>query len=499
LTERSVALTAQRSSAWTANVALLAAPAAFLLLHLAHMTFVDPDVWHQMALFREALALGHLPLADPFAYTPTIYPSVQHEWGTGALLYLVVDRLGEPGFVVLKYLLSGGVCAATYFCARKRGAHAIAVAALAPLAITAGMIGFTTIRAQVFTLLGLALLLLLIEFDRQGGRRWCWVGLPLFIAWLNLHAGFVVGAGVLLLHTAEQWCRGANVRHLVALLLAIGALVAVNPYGTEYYRYLLHGLLMPRPLISEWAPLWATDPGLFRAYLVSLLLVGYAASVIGPRRMAGLTILLVTAWLAARHTRHLSLYLVVWTAYLPAWLEQTPLGGLLSALWERWRPVVLVGCVAVTAFCLTRTAQAHPWQVWLPQRPEHEALGLPVYPVAAVDYLQAVDFRGRLMVPFIPGGYVIWRLHPHAQVSIDGRYEVAYQPGVLEENVAFYEARPGWQGTLEKYPTDAVLVPRTSAVAAELPALDGWQRVHRDDAFDVYMRGKPQPRLSGQP
>jgi hypothetical protein len=59
--------------------------AALAMLYVAGVSrFVDPDVWHLMALFRETLAAGWVPLEDRFAYTPTVYPVVQHEWGTGA-------------------------------------------------------------------------------------------------------------------------------------------------------------------------------------------------------------------------------------------------------------------------------------------------------------------------------------------------------------------------------------------------------------------------------
>jgi hypothetical protein len=86
--------------------AALAALGGLFLLYLCQLTFVDPDLWHEMALFGEALEQGGIPLADSFAYTPTIYPVVHHEWGTGAILYLVADRFGAPGIMVLKYLLT---------------------------------------------------------------------------------------------------------------------------------------------------------------------------------------------------------------------------------------------------------------------------------------------------------------------------------------------------------------------------------------------------------
>jgi hypothetical protein len=53
---------------------------AFLCQLIAY-NFVDIDLWHQMALIRESVAAGHLLKADPYAYTPTVRPWIDHEWG----------------------------------------------------------------------------------------------------------------------------------------------------------------------------------------------------------------------------------------------------------------------------------------------------------------------------------------------------------------------------------------------------------------------------------
>jgi hypothetical protein len=38
-------------------------------------------------------------------------------------------------------------------------------------------------------------------------------------------------------------------------------LTVVNPYGWDYVPYLWHALLLDRPLVEEWAPLWAAAGG----------------------------------------------------------------------------------------------------------------------------------------------------------------------------------------------------------------------------------------------
>lgn len=473
-----------RLARWTAIGAL----ASMFLMHLGLLTFVDPDLFHEMALAREALALGRLPLEDRFAYTPTVYPSVHHEWGTGAVLYAATAAGGAPALMGLKYLLAFGIAALALRAARRAGAAWETILMVAPVTILAGIIGFTTIRAQVFTLAGLALLLNFLEADRQGRRGWVGPWLVVYGVWLNLHAGFVVGAAFYAAHAAEQFCRRRPVGHLLLGGAAMAALVAVNPYGPRYVGYLAHGLTLPRPLITEWQPLWTGDPTMFTAYLLSLVLLLYAVGRVGWRRLPGLVLVLLAAIAAARHTRHVSLYLVVWLALAPGYLQLTPLGEALRGTWRRRHRWVAAGAALVMGFCLARSLPAEPWRMRVPTTPADEAAGLPVYPVAAVDYLERADFAGNLFVPFVPGGYVSWRLHPHVKVSLDGRYEVAYQHGILEENVAFYRAEPGWEATLARYPTDLVLAPRSGPLAAALEERGDWPRVYEDATYALYAR-----------
>ncbi|MBS0210317.1 MAG: hypothetical protein JSS27_15330 [Planctomycetes bacterium] len=471
-----------------ALAAALAALVGMFLVNLGQLTFVDPDLWHEMALARETLQLGRLPLEDRFSYTPTVYPVVHHEWGAGFLFYGVAQLLGAPGIMALKYALSLGVGACCFLVARRRGASQAVIITLAPAILLAGCYGFTTIRAQLLTMFCLGLLLWCLELDRTGRRWWMIAWLPVQLVWLNVHAGFVVGLGLFALYTVEQAVRRQPFRHLVLLGAALGALVLVNPYGADYVPYLLHALSMPRPMIIEWRPLWQNDPGTFSVYLLSVLMVAYAWTQLGLRRMQGLLVWAATAYAALSHTRHLSLYFVVWLCFVPAWLQQTRLGDLVVNLWQRRRTAIVAFSSAIAVLCLMRIVPAAPWQMKMPNTPAEELTGRPMYPTGAVDYLGEVKFSGNLMVPFVPGGYVMWKLHPAVKVSLDGRYEVAYQHGLLEQIEALYQAEPGWQETLARYPSDAILVPRACPLAGELAKVETWRRCYRDGAYDIYTR-----------
>jgi hypothetical protein len=461
------------------------------LAHLSGLTFVDPDLFHEMALAREFLTLGHMPLEDRFAYTPTVNPSVHHEWGTGLVLYLVATTLGSHGIMLLKYALTIAVVTGCYYCARRRGANFATIALLCAVPIVGGCMGFTTIRAQLFTMFCLVAMLIGLDQDRAGNRRWLWWFVPLFVCWLNLHAGFVVGAGLIGVHAVEQCLRRQPSKHLFVLCGVLAALVIVNPYGWLYYPYLAHGLLLPRPMIIEWRPLWQAEPSsLFHVYLFSVFLALYCVMQLGWRRTVGVLVLLVSAYAAVKHTRHLSIYFVVWLAYVPGWLQETRLGRMIGDLWDRRKTSVAYVSVAVGVLALVQIVPAAPWKMRIPTTSAEEETGRPMYPTGPVEHLRNIDFRGNLMVPFVPGAFVSWKLHPQVKVSLDGRYEVAYQRGILEENEHMYQAKDGWRATLDKYPTDVLLVPRSTPLAFAMERLDDvpWTLFYRDAAYDMYSR-----------
>ena len=331
-------------------------------------------------------------------------------------------------------------------------------------------------------------LLYALDRDREG-RRW-WIGpwLVLYLLWVNLHGGFLVGAALYGAHCAEQLVRRQPVRHLILVALVMVALIAVNPYGTAYYSYLWKALGTDRSLITEWAPLWTASPPTILVYVISLAVVAYAVRRSGVSRLPGLNIVVLAACAALRHQRHLSLYAVAWLCYVPAFVEHTRLGETLVALWarQRWAMATLwtlVGLAVTTALVLRQ-----PWHLPVPANKGERRVLTPLYPVGAVAYLEQLGFRGNLMTPFTIGAFVTWNLYPAVKISLDGRYEAAYPPDALPEDIAFYGAERGWQDTLAKYPTDAVLIPTNRLVCQAMHQAEGWSRVYRDDVYEIYAR-----------
>ena len=459
---------------------------AVLLLSRISLNIVDPDIFHEMALIRESLVLGHIPTVDHFSYGPTHPYVVQHEWGSGAIAYFVATRFGAPGILLLKYLLAAllaWLCVAT---ARLRDPDPLpALCWIAPVAILFTGAAFSPIRGHLYSMIFMACLPSFLESDRRGNRRWIAIWLPFSVLWFNLHGGAFVGVLLLGAHAFEQFLRRSPWLHL--LLVATGMLAAavVNPYGARYYAYLWQALRMSRPAIGEWRPVWDSFPTVSAVtFGLSLLLLLYLAARTGVRTMPGIVILLATAAATALHIRMFPFYGIAWACYVPGFLLASPFAPRLKACFDRPSMLFQAAWIIVAMYFLNVAITYRPWILEVPGESNINEV---VYPTGAVQYLADQQFRGNAMVPFEYGGYVSWKLYPAVRVAVDSRYEVAYSSQWVEEVFRFYRADAGWQETLAGHPTDVILLRRTDPLARAI-ALVPWRRVYIDRSYSIYAR-----------
>src|SRR5579863_1042900 len=270
------------------NFAAYAGLASFFLSLIA-FNLVDVDIWHEMALIRESLRAGHLLTRDIFAYVPTAYPTVHHEWGTGLIAYALTRWFGGNAILVLKYLIVFVIGLVSLRCAEALGGDPQVWAILCPIAIFLSHVGFlSVIRAQAYTFLFAACCFWAFAQDRQGKRRWLIAWLCVFPVWLNLHGGFVVGIGLLALYALERALAGQRFRHLLFLLAATVGETFINPFGPAYIRYITRALAMTRPHIHEWQPVWIYGFWWTTIFLAAIAIAVYGVAKIGIRHAPGL-------------------------------------------------------------------------------------------------------------------------------------------------------------------------------------------------------------------
>lgn len=473
---------------------LLVLTAGVLWFALAR-TIADPDLWGHVLFGLDLIRTGRIIRPDTYSYLSGSTAWINHEWLAEALFGLAYRAGGATGLVLLKMALGLTVMGLVLAHLLRRGLRTLHAVVLLLLAFTLVSVGTNTVRPQIFTFLGLVLLLLALDAADHGRARWL-AAVPLVMAaWVNLHGGFLAGVALLLvwggahvLVAAIRYRRGAP--QSPPGLPAVGAAIVggllgtlLNPYGVRLWSFLLETATVPRPEISEWAqtPL-ATWEG--ACYLILLAACAYAMQARGRLpALPALAIFLALAFGALSAIRHLPLFGLaapILAADAMAALSRRRTPAARGPRSSRVASLLLVLTAVIVALSI-------PWL----RGPRIEAAAQG-FPARAVGTLRESGVDGNLAVHFDWGEYAIWHLAPALEVSVDGRRETVYDEEIYQANIQFIFGVGDWDRLLDDHPTDLVLIPRQLPVYNLLQLKPGWTAVYEDDVAAVFARdGSP--------
>src|SRR5689334_1596610 len=432
----------------------------------------DADLWGHVRFGQELLASHRLVMADTHSFTSD-KPWINHEWLAEVAMASAYAALGALGLNLLRLGCLAIIAALIWrrlstFNPPTRILDALIVVAMLGVQSRAAQV-----RPQLFSLLLFSVLLtILTDVDRRGDRRVLLLIPPLMSLWANLHGGWIVGLECLISWTGCKLLleRGTS-RHrimLVAVVVAAALATALNPHGVGLWWFLLDTVRMNRPYIEEWQPVYRLP---IWAWLFWLLPTGLAMLAalrskfrVEPRY--GLIVLLLagTSLLVSR----LDAFFTLAVAFLMA----EPL----AANWrhsiadrqpqrriQRLRPALGVAAIVALVLIASRAARI---QIGHPPMPEREA----------VEFIQRAGLRGRVLVWFDWGEYVIWHFSPQLRVSIDGRRETVYSDELIASHMAFYLGDSKAMDLPARIAADYIWVPKWIPVVAKLRD-QGWAPV----------------------
>jgi hypothetical protein len=436
---------------------------ALIVLPIIVRTFADPDLWGHTRFGLDMLATHTLPSDDPYSFTQDI-PWINHEWLSELIMGGAYRAAGPIGLVVLKAAL-----VATFF-ALMAGAYASAsplVTGPALFLVAWGTAYVTsTLRPQLWTLIGVALICRLLM---TAPRPWWLIALPtLFVVWVNMHGGWIVGAGLLVVWTGVQICRRGAPRGLIASVAVLSALATlVNPYGWQMWAFLATTVRMSRD-IAEWRPL-LTLPVLD---WMPWLLVVIGASVCAfskprpPIERIAMTAMLAYAALRVARTAPLCVVAAVllMRPTVVASKFNVPLTfDLPSRSALRGLAVALLAVAVISGAVMTRLARCIPIAGdWSPD-------------LVAGHALIGAQVRGKMVTWFDWGEYTLWHLGRGLRVSMDGRRETIYSDTVLERHFALYEGTPEGLAYLQRLDADYVWLPASKTRTRDWLAAHGYR------------------------
>lgn len=473
----------------------------FGLLAMTARNAVDPDLWWHLRTGQWITENRRIPHSDPFSFTRAGQPWVSHEWLSEVVFYKIWRHSGAPGLIVFSAIVTTVGFMLLYRRCPGPPYSAAAATALGALASAPSW----GVRPQMFTFAMASLLLWLLERglergqDREQDRPWLLVWIPpLFLLWLNLHAGFALGPALMLAYgvglifevasgdTPWQQARPLLLRLLI-LLLACLALVPLNPSGAQLYRYPLDTLRSAgmRSFIAEWF-----SPDFHQLLYLSLLVVWLVLLVVLARsrscpKARVLVPLTMTSIAALDAVRHIPIFVllaipVIAAAFsAPSPSRPIPPRTLSSA--GRFRP--LFNSVAVVLMAVFAVAR---WEILARGQTAAESR---LFPQRAVEVLRSRNLSGQgpVLAYYDWGGYAIFKLYPQYRVFVDGRADL-YGDDLLRQFQTAVQLRNGWRNVLDGWSVQAVLLPPYCALTQALLIDGNWHLEYRDSQSALLLR-----------
>jgi hypothetical protein len=465
----------------------------FGLLAMTARNAVDPDLWWHLRTGQLIVETGHIPHADPFSFTRTGSPWVSHEWLSEVVFYGIWKSTGAAGLIIFSSVMTTAGFMLLYLRCPKQSRPSAAATAVALGALAAAP--SWGVRPQMFTFVLASLLLWLLERGQERPWALLWIP-PLFLLWLNLHAGFAFGPALLVAwgvglmwETVSGQTPWSNVRpQLICLgvtLLACIMLVPLNPSGAQLYRYPLDVLQSAgmRSFINEWLPPDFHQLNYFPLFLVWAALL-WALATNDDRPKARLLLPLLLTFLAAFDAvRHVGLLVLLATPVIAGVLTRATSG---KTQWDQAGEATIRRRFAfrATVLLLMAAFAAIRWTELARQQAGVEA---EQFPQQAAKFLRAHTLPSRLFVYYDWGGYAIWKLYPEYRVFIDGRADL-YGDHLLKQFQQAAHLSTGWNEVLNQSGAQAALVPSACALAEGLLLDAGWRVEYRDPQAILFVR-----------
>jgi hypothetical protein len=476
---------------------------AILLLALipASGAVSDPDFFWHLQVGRWILDHNAIPTHDLFTSTVSDHRFVAHEWLSEVIMAAITAAAGLGGVSLYFTTITWAA-----FVGLLRTARAGFV--IAGLGLAVGFAAGNPIwgpRTQIITFaFSVALLLLLRRYRETQDRRWLYPIPPLFLLWVNLHAGFTIGLVFLGITLVAEVLRNRlqrptaggegggplPIRPLLAVTGLSALAVLANPNFAGIYLYAVQTQFSTaqQKLIVEWfSPNFHTPE--IRAFEAMLLLL-ITLIAISPRRprLTDLLLLLAGLTLALQSVRHIALFVAIATPILIE-LGQAAWDGYRDHLprLREPRPSTVTGAINLVIL-LVIAALALTTHVIPDVRSGFRSKAIASsFPVNAVDFVEKDLPPGHVFNQYGWGGYLVYRVWPRQQVYIYGDAAVMGD-AFLNEYQSVNAIRPDFRQVLDRRGVTWVIYATDDPLEVVLQQSPDWKLVYRDSLASVLVR-----------
>jgi len=460
----------------------------FLLFFLAP---VDSDLGWHIRYGEYFLKTGHFLKNNILTYyLPDYY--WQNSYGFYQILISIIHQ--SLGFLGLSFLNSLLFVAAFYFFYKIHPQtpklNLIFFLLIAVFGWSVFNLGF---RSQEFTFVFLIVIFYFLQqFEKELFLKKYYLYLItvplLFIFWVNLHGGFILGLIILSFATLSylinrNWHQAAKLA-LITSVSFIGTLV--NPYFLGIYTETLKHFSYPLPtLIAEWVA-----PGTWYQIIIVILafyLIFSFASAKNKQKVFWLLSIFSIAYLAIKSQRNLPEFALISTLGIFNLFTLGIAGFEKTKFIQKLAIIILITGIPFSLFSnVTKTFSfSSGWNNYCTQ-------GILPYPCKAVDFIKLNNIPGKnIFSSYEWGGFLEWQL-PNYKFFVDGRTPAWETPEGKSPYTVYLEiiqARPDYQKDLKNYQTDWLLIGVGTFLDIDLQNNKNspWKEIYRDNISVIYL------------
>ena len=507
--------------------------AAFILSYLSFSLW-DYDFWWHIATGGYIVSTGSLPDKDPFSYTSSLeenrnpFPEwenfiLKQYWLSQIIFYLIYDNTGPAGIIILRALLLTMTLIMVLW-RLQRWHVSFPVSFIFIFILFLATLKTVGERPVLITILFTAVVLFLLEDFKDSRTRRIFLLAPLMLLWSNMHGGFVIGAGIIIVYMLGEGIniflkRSAHTKKEMFLFYGAAALAIVasfvNPTGWDalfiainipfkyqaihqgvqeyispydFYRYKMY------PLLFEY---------IFLALLFPIVLV------LRNKKMDLTHIMLLSVFAIASisASRFIIYYVIAGTMILGREADiliTSLLRKKLSAV--NYKKII----IGLTIASLFSAGFYFAGNIVRYKYPSFKIASSYSIPVEAVNFIDKNKLSGNMLNDYAYGGYIAWRLYPYYKTFVDTRalnisvrLEYEWISNAVEkidpiDNVTSAPAKPLWELLLNHYNINYVilsLIDRISQVPPlvfKLTESDNWVLVYSDHMSVIFVKNTDQ-------
>ena len=463
--------------------------------------FKDPGVGRHLRTAEAILETGQIPRTDPLSFTKAGQPWIDFEWAFEATIGELYRAGGLALVCAFCYALFAATVLGIYRTLLQSGFSLSVVLITTCVAFLTLQIHFSA-RPVLFTYLFLALV---VEVWRRQPlpRPRDWLILPLvFVAWANLHAGWLAGLLFLAISLFGRLVdrlfkrvdgEAAPLLPWMGLTLICTLATWLNPWGWDLHRHLVFvsTTLKSIALLVEDLPPDFTTPAMSA---IAVMFIGGVVFLARELRRAPLwrwemaLPVLLFFYEGLKAQRHVILLVEIaavpvardleillhgtWWPFLREKLmnfqaRQRLAGG------DAW--LALVAALVLTGL-FVRTPIGRDIQV-----------GENVTPRLVAFLRDHPDRFHRPLTTTWNAGPLLWNMRPDFRVSIDDRFDF-YGDATVFSFVDMTQGAVGWEDKLKKGNYDSLILDPYLKLNQLLHTLPDWKEVYRDKHVVVYWR-----------